>query len=102
MLLAEEEASVFMVFVSKGDLVCSLEYERLFHALGVEDGLVAGLAGDGFLRGAVLGVGVVVMTTMGGKAVAKPAADVREETSRRWVADWKLDAVSQSMCCLWC
>jgi hypothetical protein len=62
MLLAEEETSVFMVVVSEGDLVCSFEYERLFHALvGVEGGLlVAGLAGDGFLHGAVLRVGVVV------------------------------------------
>jgi hypothetical protein len=77
LLLAEdEEASVFMGFVSEGVLVCSLEYERLFHALGVEGALVAGFAGDGFLRGAVLGFGVVVMTTMGGKAVAKPAAEV--------------------------
>ena len=102
MLLAEEETSVFMIVVFESDLVCSFEYEMLVHALGLEGGLVLGLAGDGFLRVAVLGFGVVVMTTMGGKAVAKPAADVLEETSRRWVPDWKLDAVAQSMCCLWC
>lgn len=32
----------------------------------------------------------VVVMTRGGKSLAKPAADVREEKSRRWVAEWKV------------
>ena len=46
------------------------------------------------MGGVVVGVVVIIM---GGKAFENPAADVRDEKSRRWVADWKLDEVDQSM-----
>ena len=67
------------------------------HWLGGLEGLVAVLTGDGLLCGVVRWVVGVFVIIMCGKAVANPAADVREEKSRRWVADWKLDEVDQSM-----
>ena len=56
--LAEDDAAVFVVAVSLvvDGLAAAVEYERLFHALGGLEVLVAVFAGDGLLRGVVRGV----------------------------------------------
>ena len=71
-----------------------MEYVRLFHAVELEGGVFfLGVGIDGFwvLAVRLLSEGLVVVIISGGNAEAKPAADVRDVKSRRWVDDGKLD-----------